>query len=72
MMQRDILSTGPFGHAKRCVIDTFDTNYLMSAIEVMANIPYVSQNMDKEPPDSYPKAVVVGPVSIRAHPRPRY
>jgi hypothetical protein len=48
LMFRGISSTGPYGHAKMCVITAFDTNYLMSADEVMASILHVPQNMDEE------------------------
>ena len=37
-MLRGISNTGPFGQAKQCVINAFDTDYLMSAGEVMANV----------------------------------
>jgi hypothetical protein len=48
LMMRGVSSNGPFGHAKQCVIDAFDTNYLMSAVEVMASILHLVQNMDEE------------------------
>jgi hypothetical protein len=48
LMMRGVSSNGPFGHAKQCVIDAFDTNYLMSADEVMASILHLVQNMDEE------------------------
>jgi hypothetical protein len=35
----------------QCVINAFDTNYLLSADEVMANILHLAQNMDDDPPD---------------------
>jgi hypothetical protein len=47
-MLRGISSSGPFGKAKHCVINAFDTDYLMSADEVMANILHPAQNMDEE------------------------
>jgi hypothetical protein len=47
LMLRGISSTGQFGHAKQCVINAFDTNYLPSADEVMANILHMAQNMDE-------------------------
>jgi hypothetical protein len=47
-MLRGISSTGPFGEAKQCVINAFDTSYLLSAGEVMANILHLAQNMDEE------------------------
>jgi hypothetical protein len=37
---------GPFGHAKQCVINALDTNYLMSADEGMASTLHLAQNMD--------------------------
>jgi hypothetical protein len=55
---RGISSTGPFGNAKQCVMNAFDTNYLMSADEVMANILHMAQDMDEELPDSYLTALV--------------
>jgi hypothetical protein len=48
LMLRGISCTGPFGHAKQCVINAFDTNYLLSADEVMASILHPAQNMDEE------------------------
>jgi hypothetical protein len=48
MMLRGVSSTGPFGEAKHCVINAFDTNYLMSADEVMAIILHMARNMDEE------------------------
>jgi hypothetical protein len=48
LMLRGISSTRPFGHAKQCVINAFDTNYLMSVDEVMATILNLAQNMDEE------------------------
>jgi hypothetical protein len=48
LMLRGISSTGPFGQAKQCVINAFDTDYLMSADEVMANILHLAHNMDEE------------------------
>jgi hypothetical protein len=48
LMLRGIYSNGPFGQTKQCVIDAFDTNYLMSADEMMAIILYPAQNMGKE------------------------
>jgi hypothetical protein len=35
LMLRGISSTGPFVKAKQCVINSIDTNYLLSADEVM-------------------------------------
>jgi hypothetical protein len=48
LMLRGIFSTGPFGQAKQCVINAFDTGYLLSAVEVMAIIIYLAHNMDEE------------------------
>jgi hypothetical protein len=42
LMQRGISSYRPFGYAKQCFINAFDTNYLMSADEVIANILHLS------------------------------
>jgi hypothetical protein len=47
-MLRGISGTGPFGQAKQCVINAFDTNYLLSANEAMANILHLAHNMDEE------------------------
>jgi hypothetical protein len=51
LMLRGSSSTGHFGHAKQCVINAFDTHYLLSAGEVMANILHPAQNMDENPLD---------------------
>jgi hypothetical protein len=36
-MLRGISSTGPFGQAKRCVINVFDTNYMLPVDDVMTS-----------------------------------
>jgi hypothetical protein len=55
LMLRGISSTGHFGQAKQCVINAFDTNYLLSADEVMASILHLAQTMDEElPPPALP------------------
>jgi hypothetical protein len=51
LMLRGINHTGHFGQAKQCVITAFDTNYLLSADEEMANILHLAPNMDDELPD---------------------
>jgi hypothetical protein len=48
LMLRGISGTGPFGHAKQCVINAFDTDYLLSTDEVMAIILHLAHNMDEE------------------------
>jgi hypothetical protein len=48
LMLRGISSTGPFGHAKQCVINAFDTVYMMYADEVMAMILHMAHNIDEE------------------------
>jgi hypothetical protein len=47
---RGISATGPFCQANQCVINAFDTNYLMSADEAMANIFHLAKNMEEELP----------------------
>jgi hypothetical protein len=47
-MLRGISSTGPFGQAKQRVINAFDTDYMLSADEVMASILHLAHNMDEE------------------------
>jgi hypothetical protein len=47
-MLRGLSSTGPFGQAKQCVINAFETDYLLSADEVMASILHLAHNMDEE------------------------
>jgi hypothetical protein len=48
LMLRGNSISGPFGQAKQCVINAFDTDYLMSADEMMANILHLAQNMDED------------------------
>jgi hypothetical protein len=48
LMLRGISSTRHFGQAKQCVINAFDTNYLLSADEVMASILHLAKNMDED------------------------
>jgi hypothetical protein len=47
-MLRGIFNTGPFGHAKQCVMNAFDTDYMLSANELMANILHVAHNTDED------------------------
>jgi hypothetical protein len=48
LMLRRTSSTGPFGQAKQCVINASDTDYLLSADEVMATILHMAHNIDEE------------------------
>jgi hypothetical protein len=41
-------TTGLFGQAKQCVINAFDTDYLLSTDEVTASILHLAHNMDEE------------------------
>jgi hypothetical protein len=59
LMLRGISSTGPFGQAKQCVINAFETENLMSADEVMDCIVHLTHNMDEDtqarrPPTYHP------------------
>jgi hypothetical protein len=55
LMLRGISSYGPHGHAKQCVINAFDEDYLLSADEVMASILHLAHNMDEDDaPDTTP------------------
>jgi hypothetical protein len=48
-MLRGISGSGPYGKAKQCVINNaFDTDYLKSTDEVMANILHLAQNMNED------------------------
>jgi hypothetical protein len=47
---RGISSTGHLGHAKQCAINALDTNYLLSADEVMAIILHMAQKTDEDVP----------------------
>jgi hypothetical protein len=48
LMFRGISCTGPFDEAKQCGINDFDTDYLLSAEEVMASILHLAHDMDEE------------------------
>jgi hypothetical protein len=48
LMLRGISSTGPYGQAKESDSDAFDTDYLVSDVQVMASILHMAQNMDEE------------------------
>jgi hypothetical protein len=65
LMLRDISSTGPFGQAKQCAINAFDTDYMLSADEVMANILHLAHNMDEE-------VIAPGLPALDASPPPIY
>jgi hypothetical protein len=65
LMLRGISSSGPYGQAKQCVINAFDTDYLLSADEVMASILHLAHNMDDDPTPDTP-APVASPPPISA------
>jgi hypothetical protein len=65
LMLRCISSSGPHGQAKQCVINAFDTDYLLPADEVMANILHLAHNMDNDPAPDTP-APVASPPPISA------
>jgi hypothetical protein len=46
-MLRGISGTGPFGQAKKCVINAFNTDYMLSVDEV-ATILHLAHDMDEE------------------------
>jgi hypothetical protein len=66
LVLRGISSTGPFGEAKYCVIDAFDTDYMLSVDEVMANILHLAHNMDEETCASGAQAPDTSPPPISA------
>jgi hypothetical protein len=65
LMLRGISISGPHGQAKQCVINAFDTDYLLSADEVMANILHLAHNRDDDPAPDTP-APVASPPPISA------
>jgi hypothetical protein len=48
LMLRGISIIGLFGKAKQCVMNAFDTDYLMSTDVVMASILHLAHNMDED------------------------
>jgi hypothetical protein len=48
LMLRGISSTGAYGQAKQCVINAFDTSYLLSTYEVMTIVLHLAHNMDDD------------------------
>jgi hypothetical protein len=48
LILRGIPNTDPNGQAIQCVINAFDTDYMMSADEVMANILHLAHNTDED------------------------
>jgi hypothetical protein len=60
LMLRGISTNGPhYGQAKQCVINAFDTDYRLSADEVMASILHLTVNMDEEDaPDTPPPHIL--------------
>jgi hypothetical protein len=65
LMLRGISSRSPHGQAKQCVINAFDTDYLLLADEVMTSILHLSHNMDDDPAPDTP-APVASPPPISA------
>jgi hypothetical protein len=50
LILRGIYSSGQYEKAKQCAINAFDTDYPLSADEVMANIMHLAQKMEEELP----------------------
>jgi hypothetical protein len=64
LMLRGISSTGPHGQAKQCIINAFDTNYLLSVDDVMASILHLAHNMDEDDaPDTRAPHISPPPIS---------
>jgi hypothetical protein len=61
LMLRGISNNDPHGQTKQCVINAFDTVYLLSADEVMAIIIYLAHNMDDDPAPDTPAPVASSP-----------
>jgi hypothetical protein len=64
LMLRGIFSSGPHGQAKQCVINAFDTDYLLSVDEVMASILHLAHNMDDDPAPDTPARVALTPPRV--------
>jgi hypothetical protein len=45
---RGLSNVGQYGQAKQCVINAFDTDFIMSAVRVMGSIFHQAQNLDAE------------------------
>jgi hypothetical protein len=66
LMLRGISCNGPHGQAKHCVINAFDTYYMLSADEVMASIFHLTHNMDEDDaPDATAPNISPPPISAR-------
>jgi hypothetical protein len=64
LMLRGISGDGPHGHAKQCVINAFDTYYMLSADEVMASILHLAHNMNEDDaPDTTAPHISPPPIS---------
>jgi hypothetical protein len=65
LMLCGISSTSPHGHAKQCAINAFDTDYLLSVDDVMANIPHLAHNMEEDDaPDATAPHISPPPISV--------
>jgi hypothetical protein len=64
LMLRGISSNGPHGHAKKCVINAFDTDYMLSVDEVMVSTLHLAHNMDEDDaPDTTAPNISPPPIS---------
>jgi hypothetical protein len=64
LMLRGISSNGPHGQAKQRVVNAVDTDYMLSADEVMASILHLAHNMDEDDaPDTTSPNVSPPPIS---------
>jgi hypothetical protein len=48
VMIRGLSNVGQYGHAKQCVINACDTDFIVSADRVMSNITHQAQNPDAD------------------------
>jgi hypothetical protein len=64
LMLRGISSNSPHGQAKHCVINAFNTYYMLSADEVMASILHLAHKMDEDDaPDTSAPHISPPPIS---------
>jgi hypothetical protein len=48
VMIRGLSSVGHYSHAKQCVINAFDTDFILSADRVMGSIIHQARNLDAD------------------------
>jgi hypothetical protein len=63
IMIRGLSNVGQYGQAKQCVINAFDTDFIISPQRVMGSIIHQAQNLDADDSDTSHIAALRHPIN---------